>query len=218
MNQMRAWDTCSSIHGYTFSFAYTLSLAEPGSVRQWAAPNFVASCLWYLIFNRYPDIYCTPWALQPKRRKIFHSWLGSICWLDNLTGIVKHGYRVSKPPLRPRVMVQLWMVLWCVATSPTMGNGTIMNGSVVCGHCTCMAGLAETCPHDGAVILDWDVLGIAIPNLNWTQHFDSQYTSDHTLEHLMTSGLWLVYTSDDVTIHRFDLKYWRRCEKLKQGG
>ena len=50
-----------------------------------------------------------------------------------IRGSVKHSYRVSQPPLQPWVIVQ-------------------NNGTVVCGHCTCMAGLAETCSNVGAVL------------------------------------------------------------------
>ena len=50
-----------------------------------------------------------------------------------LTGQVKHSYSVGKLPLHPWVAVR-------------------MNGSVECGHCTCMAGLAETCSHIAALL------------------------------------------------------------------
>lgn len=50
-----------------------------------------------------------------------------------ILGKVKHSYRVSLPLLQPWVVVQ-------------------NNGTVVCGHCTCVAGLAETCLHVGAVL------------------------------------------------------------------
>ena len=50
-----------------------------------------------------------------------------------IRGSVKHSYRVSEPSLQPWVIVQ-------------------NNGTVVYGHCTCMAGLAETCSHVGAVL------------------------------------------------------------------
>ena len=45
------------------------------------------------------------------------------------------------------------------STSEAMGSHT-KNGTVVCGHCTCMAGLAETCSHI-ATILYW--LETAVP-------------------------------------------------------
>ena len=50
-----------------------------------------------------------------------------------IRGSVKHSYRVSQPPLQSWVIVQ-------------------NNGTVVCGHCTCMARLAETYSHVGAVL------------------------------------------------------------------
>ena len=55
---------------------------------------------------------------------------------------VKHSYRVSQPPLQPWVIVQ-------------------KNGTVVCGHCTCMAGLAETWSHVGAM-LSWTETAVRI--------------------------------------------------------
>ena len=48
-------------------------------------------------------------------------------------GNVSHSYAVSSTLLQP----------WVVVKS---------TGEVVCGHCTCMAGLAETCLHIGALL------------------------------------------------------------------
>jgi hypothetical protein len=48
---------------------------------------------------------------------------------------VRHSFAVGKAPLQPWVIVRY-------------------NGVVVVGHCTCMAGLAETCSHVGA-LLHW---------------------------------------------------------------
>eukprot|EP00118_Oscarella_pearsei_P022439 m.259698 g.259698 ORF g.259698 m.259698 type:complete len:116 (+) comp40426_c1_seq10:15-362(+) len=45
---------------------------------------------------------------------------------------VRHSYS-SKPPLQPWVLVR-------------------KSGCVVAAHCTCMAGLAETCSHVGATL------------------------------------------------------------------
>lgn len=50
-----------------------------------------------------------------------------------LVGKVKHSYSSSKLPLHP------WVALR-------------MNGTVEFGHCTCMAGLAETCSHVAALL------------------------------------------------------------------
>lgn len=44
-----------------------------------------------------------------------------------------HLQRLNKPPLKPWVIVS--------------GSGT-----VECAHCTCMAGVAETCTHVGALL------------------------------------------------------------------
>ena len=50
-----------------------------------------------------------------------------------ITGKVNHSYSVSSTPMQP----------WVIAKH---------NGAVVCGHCTCMAGLGETCSHIGALL------------------------------------------------------------------
>lgn len=52
-----------------------------------------------------------------------------------IVGKVRHSYASSKDPLKP------WVLIKC-------------SGAVLVGHCTCMAGLAETCSHVGA-ILHW---------------------------------------------------------------
>ena len=66
-------------------------------------------------------------------------WVLDIAWrhyVDSdctlVTGKVRHSYS-SKTPLRPWVIVR-------------------SNGSVVSGHCTCMAGQGETCSHVGALL------------------------------------------------------------------
>ena len=46
---------------------------------------------------------------------------------------VNHSYAVSLTPLEP----------WVVIKS---------TGEVICGHCTCMAGLGETCSHIGTLL------------------------------------------------------------------
>ena len=48
-------------------------------------------------------------------------------------GKIKHSYAISKSPLHSRVIIKL-------------------NGTVIFGHCTCMAGLGETCSHSGALL------------------------------------------------------------------
>jgi len=52
-----------------------------------------------------------------------------------IIGRVRHSYAANKTPLLP------WVLVSC-------------NGTVLVAHCTCMAGLAETCSHVGA-ILHW---------------------------------------------------------------
>ena len=53
------------------------------------------------------------------------------CWL--VIGKVNHSYAVSSAPLTPWVIIR-------------------NSGAVACGHCTCMAGLGETCSHIGALL------------------------------------------------------------------
>ena len=52
-----------------------------------------------------------------------------------VTGKVRHSFTASKPPLQPWVIIRY-------------------SGVVLVGRCTCMAGLAETCSHVGA-LLHW---------------------------------------------------------------
>ena len=64
-------------------------------------------------------------------------WVIDVRWkkfkeVTLILGKVRHSYS-SKEPLRPWVLLQ-------------------SNGSVVCGHCTCMAGQGETCSHVGSIL------------------------------------------------------------------
>ena len=59
-------------------------------------------------------------------------------------GKVKHSYAANKTPLKPWILIR-------------------SNGSVLNAHCTCMAGLAETCSHVGA-ILHWIETAVKIRN------------------------------------------------------
>lgn len=59
-------------------------------------------------------------------------------------GKVRHSYAASKPPLQPWVIIH-------------------SNGTVEVAHCTCMAGLAETCSHVAAV-LHWVETAVRIHN------------------------------------------------------
>ena len=52
-----------------------------------------------------------------------------------VVGKVRHSYAATNDPLKP------WVLIKC-------------SGAVLVGHCNCMAGLAETCSHVGA-ILHW---------------------------------------------------------------
>ena len=63
---------------------------------------------------------------------IEHKWMVfPDCTL--VIGKVNHSYALSTSPLQP------WVVI----------NNS---GTVICGHCTCMAGLGETCSHVGALL------------------------------------------------------------------
>ena len=66
------------------------------------------------------------WVIDVKWKKLYDA--DSIL----VIGKVRHSYS-SKEPLKPWVLIK-------------------SNGSVVCGHCTCMAGQGETCSHVGAVL------------------------------------------------------------------
>ena len=65
------------------------------------------------------------WVAEPKWKAF------TDCCL--ILGKVNHSYAVSLTPLEP----------WVVIKS---------TGEVICGHCTCMAGLGETCSHIGALL------------------------------------------------------------------
>lgn len=64
---------------------------------------------------------------------VLETWWKAYDDIFLLTGRVKHSYASSKQPLQP------WV-------------GIRKNGTVECGHCTCMAGLAETCSHVAAIL------------------------------------------------------------------
>lgn len=102
--------------------------------------------------HRYPDIYhyliyTTSFVTQEEARnyknldayKYFtDGWVLETSWklYDDvflLVGRVNHSYAVSQTPLKPWVAIR-------------------KNGMVECGHCDCMAGLAETCSHVAAIL------------------------------------------------------------------
>ncbi|MDA8003218.1 MAG: hypothetical protein MPL62_18185, partial [Alphaproteobacteria bacterium] len=102
--------------------------------------------------HRYPDLYhylifTTSFKTEEEVRNyksldaykyFIDGWVLEASWklygdIVLLTGRVKHSYAASLSPLRPWVAIQ-------------------KNGTVKCGHCTCMAGLAETCSHVAAML------------------------------------------------------------------
>ena len=73
--------------------------------------------------------FTSGWVLEVKWKKYSNEGVVLII------GKVRHSYAASKTPLQP------WVLVRC-------------SGAVLVAHCTCMAGLAETCSHVGA-ILHW---------------------------------------------------------------
>ena len=69
--------------------------------------------------------FTSGWVLQTDWKKYLEEGLILVL------GKAKHSYKANLPPLRCWVLIRL-------------------NGTVVVAHCTCMAGLAETCSHIGA--------------------------------------------------------------------
>ena len=61
-----------------------------------------------------------------------------------VVGKVSHSYVATKDTLKP------WMLIKC-------------SGAVLVGHCTCMAGLADTCSYVGAT-LHWVEAAVRIQN------------------------------------------------------
>ena len=75
--------------------------------------------------------FTSGWVIDVKWKKINDGMPWSTA-STLIIGKVRHSYS-SKEPLK----------LWIMIKS---------SGSVVCGHCTCMAGQGETCSHVGAVL------------------------------------------------------------------
>lgn len=69
------------------------------------------------------------WVLETHWKSYYLSYSENFL----LVGKVKHSYSSSKLPLHPWVALRI-------------------NGTVECGHCTCMVGLAETCSHVAAIL------------------------------------------------------------------
>ena len=72
-----------------------------------------------------------------------------------IMGKVKHSYAASKPPLQPWVLIKY-------------------SGTVLVAHCTCMAGLAETCSHVGA-ILHWIETAVRIQHSTFCTSKENQW-------------------------------------------
>ena len=79
---------------------------------------------------------------EPPKLEALHQWVGILeaQWKEYceegkvvVLGKVRHSYAVSKSLLQPWVIIRT-------------------NGTVEFAHCTCMAGLAETCSHIGAIL------------------------------------------------------------------
>lgn len=112
---------------------------------------------------RYPDLYhylvhtsSFITAEEIRNYKSLHAykyfvdgWVVETAWkffgdVFLLTGRVKHSYSLNETPLKPWVAVR-------------------KSGRVECGHCTCMAGLAESCSHVAA-LLYWLETAVRIKN------------------------------------------------------
>jgi len=108
-----------------------------------------SSLMFFFVCFSYPDIvvyllYTTSFVTleEVKNYKSLQSfkyftsgWVLEVEWKEYskenivlILGKVRHSYAASKTPLRPWVLVR-------------------SNGTILVAHCTCMAGLAETCSH-----------------------------------------------------------------------
>ena len=67
---------------------------------------------------------------------------------------VKQSQRLSDTPLKPRVAAE-------------------MTGTVICAHCTCMAGLGETCSHIAALLFKLEANTIINNNVSCTSQLCS---------------------------------------------
>lgn len=102
--------------------------------------------------HRYPDLYhylihTTSFKTAEEMRNykslnaykyFIDGWVLDVHWkvygdIFLLVGKVQHSYTVSQKPLKPWVAIR-------------------KSGIVECGHCTCMAGLAESCSHVAAIL------------------------------------------------------------------
>lgn len=66
-----------------------------------------------------------------------------------VTGDIRHSQRLSVAPIHP----------W-VAGEPS--------GILLCGHCTCMAGLGEVCSHTAALLFTMDINTKSLKNTSCT--------------------------------------------------
>lgn len=76
-------------------------------------------------------------SLDAFRMVCAEGWLSTLTIKDCPSTVVVKGF--VKPFQRSGVLYETWVAVK-------------HNGSVLCGHCTCMAGLSEVCNHIGAVL------------------------------------------------------------------
>ena len=127
--QLLGWHTCSVVQCSAHRRSYTIKQAR-------LSFQLCRYCRVLDIHNQ----HCNIGELQePQKLQVLHQWKqwkeyceeGKVVVLSK----VRHSYAASKSLLKPWVIIRT-------------------NGTVEVAHCTCMAGLAETCSHIGA-ILHW---------------------------------------------------------------
>ena len=107
-----------------------------------------------------------------------------VCFLVTITFVLDGSWTLSGGSI---ITQDCTVVGKCVSySSKTLGHWVIIksSGSVVCGHCTCKAGLGETC-SDVKAVLSWsktkalcyrsDLIHIKRKRMDWTNYFGMIY-------------------------------------------
>lgn len=123
--------------------------------------------------------FVSGWVLKAR-------WKVYICQeLVLVSGRVRHSFSASKAPLEP------WAIIRC-------------NGAVLAGHCTCMAGLAETCSHVGA-LLYWVESAVRIQETACTSQ-DDMWITPNPVEKVPYLQLRTLISSQQGRIHHLAVK------------